>query len=39
MSAWYFSGSAFVLIAAVALVAWAFHTSIGARKIWNHDFF
>ncbi len=39
ISAWYFSGSACVLIAALALVAWAFHTSIGARKIWNHDFF
>ena len=32
-SAWYFGGTAFVLFAAVALAVWAFHTSLGGRKL------
>jgi hypothetical protein len=39
MSAWYFGGTAFVLAAALALAAWAFHTSLGGRKLWKEDFF
>ena len=39
MSSWYFGGTAFVLIAVFALAAWAFHTSLGGRKIWKADFF
>jgi serine/threonine-protein kinase len=39
MSAWYFGGSAFVIFVAVALAVWAFHTSLGGRKLWKEDFF
>jgi hypothetical protein len=39
MSAWYFGGTAFLLCVAVALAAWAFHTSLGGRKLWKEDFF
>ena len=36
-SAWYFT-SALMLVAGVALLAaWAFRTSLGARKVWNPD--
>jgi serine/threonine-protein kinase len=39
MSAWYFGGTAFVLLTALALAAWAFHTSLGGRKLWKEGFF
>jgi hypothetical protein len=38
-SAWYFGNSAFMLGSVLALAAWAFHTSIGGRKLWNQDLF
>jgi hypothetical protein len=38
-SAWYFGGTAFLLAVAVALAVWAFHTSLGGRKLWKEDFF
>jgi hypothetical protein len=38
MSAWYFGGTAFALAVALALAAWAFHTSRGGRKLWKEDF-
>ena len=37
-SAWYFGGTAFLLAVAVALAVWAFHTSLGGRKLWKEDF-
>jgi hypothetical protein len=37
--AWYFGGTAFVLFAAGALAVWAFHTSLGGRKLWKEDLF
>jgi serine/threonine-protein kinase len=39
LSAWYIGGSAFVFLAALALAAWAFHISLGRRKLWKEDFF
>jgi serine/threonine-protein kinase len=39
VSAWYFGGTVFVLAAALALSAWAFHTSLGGRRLWKEDFF
>jgi general stress protein CsbA len=36
-SAWYFGGTVFVLGVAVALAGWAFHTSLGGRKLWKGD--
>jgi hypothetical protein len=36
-SAWYFGGTVFLLGAAVALAGWAFHTSLGGRRLWQHD--
>jgi hypothetical protein len=36
-SAWYFAGTAFVLAVAVALAGWAFHTSLGGRRLWKGD--
>jgi hypothetical protein len=38
-SAWYFGGTVFILTVAVALAGWAFHTSLGGRKLWKEDFF
>lgn len=37
-SAWYFGGTAFIVAVAVALAVWAFHTSLGGRKLWKEDF-
>ena len=38
-SAWYFGGTALVLTGAVVFAAWAFHASLGGRKLWKEDFF
>jgi hypothetical protein len=38
MTSWYFGGTAFVLFAALVLAVWAFHTSLGGRKLWKEDF-
>lgn len=38
-SAWYFGAMVFVLALAVVLAAWAFHASLGGRKLWKEDFF
>ncbi len=37
LSSWNFSGTALVLLGAVALAGWAFHTSLGGRKLWKGD--
>ena len=37
-SAWYFGGTACILVLAVMMAVWAFHTSIGSRKLWKEDF-
>jgi serine/threonine-protein kinase len=39
MSAWYFPGTAWVLLAVVGLSVWAFYTSLGGRKLWKENFF
>lgn len=39
LSSWYFGGTAFVLMVAVVMTIWAFHTSLGGRKLWKEDFF
>jgi serine/threonine-protein kinase len=39
MSAWYFGGTALLLAAVLALAAWAFHTSLGGRRLWKADLF
>jgi predicted Ser/Thr protein kinase len=36
-SAWFFPQSMFLLALAVALAVWAFHTSLGGRKLWKDD--
>jgi predicted Ser/Thr protein kinase len=38
-SAWYFGSSMFLLGLALAIAAWAFHVSLGGRKLWKEDFF
>jgi hypothetical protein len=38
-SAWYFPQSMFLMGIAAAIVLWAFHTSLGGRKLWKEDFF
>ena len=38
-SAWYFGESMFLLGVLVAIAFWAFHTSLGGRKLWREDFF
>ena len=38
-SAWYFGNAVLVLGAVLALAGWAFHTSLGGRKLWKEDFF
>jgi len=38
-SAWYFGTGMALLAGVLALAAWAFHTSIGARPLWNDDLF
>ena len=35
----HFGGTAFILGIALAFAAWAFHTSLGGRKLWKEDFF
>lgn len=37
-SSWYFAGSMFLISAALALAAWAFHVSLGGRKLWKEEF-
>ena len=39
VSAWYFGPSLFLLCLATALAAWAFHISLGGRKLWKEDWF
>jgi hypothetical protein len=36
-SAWYFGGTAFILVTMVVLALWAFRTSLGNRKLWTAD--
>jgi serine/threonine-protein kinase len=36
-SAWYFANSVCMLACALALTAWAFHTAIAGRRLWNAD--
>jgi serine/threonine-protein kinase len=38
-SAWYFGGTATLLLLAVALSAWAFSTSLGGRRLWKEGLF
>jgi len=38
VSAWYFSGTALALAAVLILAVWAFHISLGGRKLWKEDF-
>jgi len=38
-TAWFFGESAFLLTLVLAMAAWAFHTSLGGRKLWKEDFF
>jgi hypothetical protein len=38
-TAWFFGESAFLVALSLVLAGWAFHTSLGGRKLWNEDFF
>lgn len=38
-SAWYFGSTIFVLASVFALAAWALHTSLAGRRLWNQDLF
>jgi serine/threonine-protein kinase len=39
INAWYFAGTATVLVVELALAAWAFYTSLGGRALWKEEFF
>jgi Protein kinase domain len=38
-SMWYFGGMVAALLCTAALAAWAFHNSLGGRRLWRDDFF
>uniref|UniRef100_Q01YB1 Serine/threonine protein kinase n=1 Tax=Solibacter usitatus (strain Ellin6076) TaxID=234267 RepID=Q01YB1_SOLUE len=38
-TAWFFGESAFLVALSLVLAGWAFHTSLGGRKLWKEDFF
>ena len=38
-TAWFFGESVFLVALALAMAAWAFHVSLGGRKLWKEDFF
>ena len=38
-SAWYFGTGMAIVAGFLALTAWAFHTSVGGRRLWNDDLF
>ena len=37
-SEWYFGESVLIVAVAVAIAAWAFHISLGSRKLWKDEF-
>jgi hypothetical protein len=39
LSSWYAGSTAFAFLSLLALAAWAFHTSLGGRRLWSESLF